>query len=119
MRVTVKTPPQVDLAGLHAMVESLNVPGFAGVTISGAELHVEFPEVEDLPAADRARVAEALAGYQYAPSLVTIRQERAAAYPSLGDQLGALWKLLDPPAGTEAAAIKAQVEAVKAQHPKP
>lgn len=40
---------------------------------------------------------------------------RRAAYPSLADQLGALWKGIDSP---EYQAILAQIQAVKDQYPK-
>lgn len=42
------------------------------------------------------------------------RRQRAAAYPPMGDQLDALWK-----GGDAAAEMLAQVQAVKAQYPKP
>lgn len=42
------------------------------------------------------------------------RDQRKAEYPALGDQLDALWK-----GGDAAAAMLAQVEAVKTKYPKP
>ena len=42
------------------------------------------------------------------------QRDRAAAYPPIGDQLDALWK-----GGDAAAAMLAQVQAVKAKYPKP
>lgn len=45
---------------------------------------------------------------------VAYREERAAEYPSVGDQLDALWK-----GGDAAAAMLAQVQAIKAKYPKP
>lgn len=42
------------------------------------------------------------------------QRQRAAAYPPIGDQLDALWK-----GGDAAAAMLAQVQAVKAKYPKP
>lgn len=47
-------------------------------------------------------------------STPTYRELRAAAYPSIGDQLDALWK-----GGEPAAAMKLTVLAVKAEFPKP
>ncbi|MEJ0004375.1 MAG: hypothetical protein WDN30_14105 [Pararobbsia sp.] len=52
------------------------------------------------------------------------RAPRAAAYPDIGDQLDAIWKLLEtqyagatmPP---DAARLAAAVRAVKAKYPKP
>lgn len=42
------------------------------------------------------------------------QRQRAAAYPPIGDQLDALWK-----GGEDAAAMLAQVQAVKLKYPKP
>ena len=57
--------------------------------------------------AENAKRAAELAATQY-------QRDRAAAYPSVGDQLDALWK-----GGDAAAAMLAQVQAVKAKYPKP
>lgn len=45
--------------------------------------------------------------------------QRAAEYPPIADQLDALWKMIQPPAGSDAAAIKDRIEAIKAKYPKP
>lgn len=42
------------------------------------------------------------------------RAKRAAEYPSVGDQLDALWK-----GGPDAAAMKSKIDAVKGKYPKP
>ena len=42
------------------------------------------------------------------------QRDRAAEYPSIGDQLDALWK-----GGDAATAMLAQVQAVKIKYPKP
>jgi len=49
------------------------------------------------------------------------RDQRIRGYPTIGDQLDALWKLLGPtaPQGSEAKAVFAQIQAVKAKYPKP
>ncbi len=47
------------------------------------------------------------------------KRSRKEEYPSIGDQLDALWKLLDPADGTEAKTIKDEIVAIKAAHPKP
>jgi hypothetical protein len=44
---------------------------------------------------------------------------RARAYPSLGDQLDALWKTAQFEPGSAAHAMQQQVLAVKGQYPKP
>ncbi|AVX21585.1 protein of unknown function [Carboxydocella sporoproducens DSM 16521] len=50
--------------------------------------------------------------YEYA-------EKRRQEYPPIGDQLDALWKLLEPPAGTEAHELKQKILAIKARYPKP
>ena|SRR5690349_10229834 len=44
----------------------------------------------------------------------TYAVQRAAAYPSIGDQLDALWK-----GGADAQAMGDQIRAIKAKYPKP
>lgn len=61
-------------------------------------------------------------GYEWeyisAPQPQDYRQLRAAAYPPMGDQLDAIWKLLQPDEGTEAFTVKQLILAVKAKYPK-
>lgn len=57
--------------------------------------------------------AELLAGKAVLDSLA-YRDLRSAAYPSIGDQLDALWK-----GGADAAAMKAKIQEVKDRFPKP
>ena len=64
------------------------------------------PTDEQLDAAYAAKLA--------AEAAVAYRAQRAAEYPSIGDQLDALWK-----GGDAASAMQAQVQAVKAKYPKP
>ena len=47
-------------------------------------------------------------------ALTAYKTNRASEYPPIGDQLDALWK-----GGDAAAAMLAQVQAVKAKYPKP
>jgi hypothetical protein len=76
-----------------------------------AEGNIPFTAEEEVVwAAEQAAYAleqAALAATQY-------QRDRAAAYPPIGDQLDALWK-----GGDAAAEMLAQVQAVKAQYPKP
>lgn len=51
---------------------------------------------------------------QAAMDAVAYREKRAAEYPYVGDQLDAMWK-----GGDAAAAMLAQIQAVKAKYPKP
>ena len=56
--------------------------------------------------------------YQAHRAAIAYREKRAKAYPPIGDQLDALWKMIEPPPGSEAEAMKAQIMAVKAKYPK-
>lgn len=49
------------------------------------------------------------------------REKRRKAYPDIGDQLDAMWKMLSAvnPKTPEAEAMLAEVQAVKAKYPKP
>lgn len=64
------------------------------------------PTAEQLDAAYAAKLA--------ADAAVAYRAQRASEYPSIGDQLDALWK-----GGDAAAEMLAQVQAVKTKYPKP
>ena len=65
---------------------------------------------------EAARDAEeaAWATEQAALTKTEYQRDRAAEYPPIGDQLDALWK-----GGEAAAAMLAQVQAVKTKYPKP
>jgi len=65
-------------------------------------------EVDVMEAARLARAAERAAEVK-----TKYQRDRAAEYPSIGDQLDALWK-----GGDAATAMLAQVQAVKAKYPK-
>ena len=61
--------------------------------------------------ADAIAVAKMAAmGFPVPPAYVT---QREMEYPPIGDQLDAMWK-----GGTEAAVMRAKIEAVKAKYPK-
>lgn len=47
------------------------------------------------------------------------RRQRKEAFPSIGDQLDAIWKMLEPAEGSEAKTLKDEIVAIKAAHPKP
>lgn len=78
------------------------------MTVNGP---VPFTAAEEAEwnAMDSAHITE-----QAAFALTEYQRQRAAAYPPIGDQLDALWK-----GGDAAAEMLAQVQAVKAQYPKP
>jgi hypothetical protein len=50
----------------------------------------------------------------HVPLVLTYEQRRLTEYPSVGDQLDALWK-----GGQAQADMKVVIDAVKANHPKP
>ena len=64
------------------------------------------PTSEQLDEAYEAKLA--------AEAAVAYRAQRAAEYPTIGDQLDAMWK-----GGDAAAEMLAQVQAVKSKYPKP
>lgn len=47
------------------------------------------------------------------------RRLRKAEYPPIGDQLDAIWKTLNPTAGSPGADMLAIVDAIKTKYPKP
>ena len=57
--------------------------------------------------------------YISAMAAVVYKEKRAKEYPSVGDQLDAIWKMLEPAEGTEARAVKDAISAVKEKYPKP
>lgn len=59
-------------------------------------------------------IAKAAEEVEKEEKLLAYRDQRAAEYPPIGDQLDALWK-----GGAEQAAMKSQIEAVKLKYPKP
>lgn len=69
--------------------------------------------VEKYTAAERATLEETRAAQQAEASRTQYQRNRAAEYPSIGDQLDALWK-----GGDAATAMLAQVQAVKNKYPK-
>ena len=79
-----------------------------GDTYEGLEwlsTDVTKPTLEEIEA-ESARLEAEYTATQY-------QRDRAKAYPAIGDQLDALWK-----GGEAAAAMLAQVQAIKAQFPK-
>lgn len=68
----------------------------------------------DAPIPTEAELAAADAAAEVSEQAVAYRAKRAAEYPPIGDQLGALWK-----GGADADAMKQQIAAVKAKYPKP
>ena len=63
---------------------------------------------------DMGLVAPEIAALEAAEAKVAYRELRRVAYPPMGDQLDALWK-----GGQEQAAMKAAIDKVKADYPKP
>ena len=63
---------------------------------------------------DMSLISAAIAALEAAENAVKYKELRVKAYPSVGDQLDALWK-----GGQEQAAMKARVDKVKTDYPKP
>ncbi len=68
----------------------------------------------DIPAPEKSVVESEVARLQAEYEAMQYARSRAKAYPSIGDQLDALWK-----GGDAAAEMLAKVQAVKAKYPKP
>jgi hypothetical protein len=82
--------------------------------LNGAVATQAWEIVEKYTAEERAtKEAEKVAAATKAEA-IKYQYQRAAEYPPIGDQLDALWK-----GGDAAAAMLAQVQAVKAKYPKP
>ncbi len=73
-----------------------------------------FDATEKPVALNMAAVAAGIAVLEAAENANKYRELRAKAYPPVGDQLDALWK-----GGAEMAAMKALIDKVKADYPKP
>lgn len=76
---------------------------------------IEAFDASEKPVAIDMAAAEAeIAVLEGAEAKVAYRELRAKAYPPMGDQLDALWK-----GGAEQAAMKAVIDKVKSDYPKP
>jgi len=73
-----------------------------------------FDASEKPVAIDDKLVAAEIAALEAAEANLAYRELRRVAYPPMGDQLDALWK-----GGQEQAAMKATIDTVKADYPKP
>jgi len=73
-----------------------------------------FDASENPVAIDMAAAEAEIAVLEAAEAKVAYRELRRVAYPPIGDQLDALWK-----GGQEQAAMKAAIDKVKADYPKP
>jgi len=76
---------------------------------------IEAYDASEKPVAiDDALVAAEIATLEEAEAKVAYRELRAKAYPSVGDQLDAIWK-----GGVDQVAMKAIIYKVKSDFPKP
>jgi len=76
---------------------------------------IEAYDANEKPVAiDMAAAQAEIAKLEAAEAKVAYRELRRVAYPPIGDQLDALWK-----GGQEQAAMKAAIDKVKADYPKP
>jgi len=76
---------------------------------------IEAFDASEKPVAIDMAAAEAeIAKLEATEAKVAYRELRAKAYPPVGDQLDALWK-----GGAEQAAMKAAIDKVKSDYPKP
>ncbi len=76
---------------------------------------IEAYDASEKPVAIDMAAAEAeIAVLEATEAKVVYRELRAKAYPPVGDQLDALWK-----GGADQAAMKAVIDKIKADYPKP
>ena len=76
---------------------------------------IEAYDASEKPVAIDMAAAEAeIAVLEAAENAVKYRELRAKTYPPVGDQLDALWK-----GGADQAAMKAAIDKIKADYPKP
>lgn len=76
---------------------------------------IEAYDASEKPVAiDMSLIPAAIAALEAAENVVKYKEQRIKAYPSVGDQLDALWK-----GGQEQAAMKAIIDKVKTDYPKP
>ena len=69
---------------------------------------------DSLPQPDEVEVEELYFAEVKAMAAVAYKEKRLKEYPSIGDQLDAIWK-----GGQDMEAMRQQILAVKAKHPKP
>ena len=81
----------------------------AGISIDGNGVH--WHGIDSIPTQEEIDAEVARLEAEYA--LNAYKAKRASEYPSIGDQLDALWK-----GGDAAAEMLAKVQAVKAKYPK-
>lgn len=75
---------------------------------------IEIWEHPTIPKPNRIEVLRILDEYEAYLTKTIYKKKRQQEYPSIEDQLDALWK-----GGQEAQEMKARIEAVKAKYPKP
>lgn len=103
---------QVDLARIfrhlrpNATWKNNNVNFFNVDTVRATYEGNDFPNADEM--------TEAHFALQQEDANNTYKGKRRAEYPSIEDQLDALWK-----GGADEAAMRTQIEAVKVKHPKP
>jgi len=95
----------------------MNIPEVLKLIRPGSQWTLRGETMADLTWHDTSTTVptdDEMAAGQIALDNLSYRALRAAEYPLIGDQLDALWK-----GGDAAAAMLAQVQAVKEKYPKP
>ncbi len=107
-----KRPDLMTAAGFYFAEQG--TPFYLATNADGEVFHTnEWQETTPLSAEELAGVQAKLVELTASYEATLYRYQRAEEYPSIGDQLDALWK-----GGEAAAAMLAQVQAVKAKYPK-
>jgi hypothetical protein len=67
----------------------------------------------------QAMLAQASIDWEAIQASIAYKELRRVEYPTVGDQLDAIWKDLSPTPGSDAETMKVAIEAVKTKYPKP
>lgn len=86
---------------------------------SGCAYNIRGEAIEWLDKNQPEPTPEELEAGRIAVELLAYKEQRAKAYPSMGDQLDALWKIVNGTPDAQSDATKAKIAAVKQQYPKP
>lgn len=111
-----------NISGFYVDSIHTEIPGTAiPITVEQWQTYSAAPHRYKLDESEiREKTADELAA-ELAAARAALGYEvlRRAEYPPIGDQLDALWKLIEPPEGTEAHDIRERWLAVKDKYPKP
>ena len=82
---------------------------------------IDVWEHPTIPKPNMIQIINILEEYQAHEASVLYQKKRAAEYPTINEQLDAIWKILNDPTNppSDAVEVKENIEAVKEKYPKP